>query len=463
MNGLFSRKIVLTAGVLPLAAAAVARSERPNIVVIVADDLLSSEISCYGGRNLETTHIDRICREGVRFSNLYASMPMSVPIRASMYTGLYPAHHGSWLNHKDTFLGTRTVCDYMEEAGYRVARTGKNHPVNPDVYRFEEIPGFTVNCVSRRAPYDTAGIREFVSRDDPRPFLLFVCSIHPHAPWTWGDPGEFDPAKLVMPGNCIDDPRMREIYTHYLAEVRALDDEVGAVLEVLETTGRSDDTLVLFLGEQGPQLPGGKWTCWYPGVHSAMVARYPGRIAAGSRSDAIVQYEDLLPTFLDLAGAEPRGEPDGRSFKKALFGERKRIRRYAYAMQNNCTAGDAYPVRCIRDERYALIWNLLSDRPFYKTFMDLDKPANRKGWWPVWVEAAQRDTLARRLVDRYLDRPEYEFYDLQQDPWELENLIGDPKHRARIGRMKRELERWMAQQGDSGIGMDVPFTNRPRK
>jgi len=81
----------------------------------------------------------------------------------------------------------------MAEEGYRVARAGKNHPVNPDVYRFEELPGFPVNCVSREASYDTSGIREFIARDDPRPFLLFVCSLHPHAPWTWGDPSEFDP------------------------------------------------------------------------------------------------------------------------------------------------------------------------------------------------------------------------------------------------------------------------------
>ena len=146
-----------------------------------------------------------------------------------------------------------------------------------------------------------------------------------------------------------------------------------------------------------------------------------------------------------------------------LFGEREKARRYAYAMHNNCTAGNAYPVRSIRDERYALIWNLLPDSSFYKTFMDLDKPANRKGWWPVWTDAAQRDSVARRLVGRYVHRPEFEFYDLADDPWEMNNRIGDPAYRARIDRMKRELKGWMKRQGDTGVGMDVPFRNRPRK
>ena len=324
LNSTLLKASALSAAALPATGMAAEKSkpqsDRPNIVVIVADDLLSSELSCYGGKNIVTPNIDRLANEGVRFTHNYASIAMSVPIRASMYTGLYPVRHGSYQNHKATFEGTKTVNEYMPEEGYRVGRAGKNHPITPSVYKFEKVPGFTVGCTAKRAPYNVDGIREFVTRDD-NPFLLYVCSIHPHAPWTWGDPTEFDKDKLVMPENCVDNPKMREIFTHYLAEVRALDNEVGSVLEVLEETGKLDNTIVMFLGEQGPQFPGGKWTCWYPGVNSALVARYPSKIEPGSLSHAIVQYEDLLPTFLDIAGGKPRKELDGISFKKALFGE----------------------------------------------------------------------------------------------------------------------------------------------
>ena len=278
LNSTLLKASALSAAALPATGMAAEKSkpqsDRPNIVVIVADDLLSSELSCYGGKNIVTPNIDRLANEGVRFTHNYASIAMSVPIRASMYTGLYPVRHGSYQNHKATFGGTKTVNEYMPEEGYRVGRAGKNHPITPSVYKFEKVPGFTVGCTAKRAPYNVDGIREFVTRDD-NPFLLYVCSIHPHAPWTWGDPTEFDKDKLVMPENCVDNPKMREIFTHYLAEVRALDNEVGSVLEVLEETGKLDNTIVMFLGEQGPQFPGGKWTCWYPGVNSALVARYP--------------------------------------------------------------------------------------------------------------------------------------------------------------------------------------------
>ena len=434
------------------------QDERPNIVVIIADDLLSSELSCYGGQNLRTPNIDRIAAEGVRFTHNIASIAMSVPIRASMYTGLYPMHHGSYQNHKNTYEGTKTVNEYMPEVGYRVGRTGKDHPGPKSVYKFDEIPGFVKNCVAKEAPYSTDGIREWISKGDD-PFLLYVCSINSHAPWTWGDPSEFDPDKLVMPENCVDSPGMREIMTHYLAEVRALDNEVGSVLETLEETGKLDNTVVIFLGEQGPQFPGGKWTLWNPGVSSALCARYPAKIKPGTVCDAIVQYEDLLPTFIDIAGGEPRPELDGQSFKKALFGESKTARKYAYGIHNNYPEGRPYPIRSIRDDRYALILNLTPEKDYHEKHL-MAKTNNHTGVWPTWERAAKTDERAAWLCDRFVNRPAVEFYDLKKDPWEMNNLADNPKYAKKIAEMKAELERWMESQGDPGASVDVPFNNQ---
>lgn len=425
--------------------------DRPNIVVVVADDLLTTELSCYGGQNITTPNIDRLASEGVRFTNNYASASMSVPIRASMYTGLYPVRHGSYRNHKPTYAGTKTVNEYMPEEGYRVGRTGKDHPGPKSVYKFDEIPGFTVGCTNRNAPFTTDGIREWITKDDS-PFLLFVCSIHPHAPWTWGDPDEFDPSKFVMPENCVDSPEMREIMTHYLAEVRALDNEVGAVRQTLEETGKLDDTIFIFLGEQGPQLPGGKWTLWYPGCHSALIARYPEKIKQRTTCDAIVQYEDLLPTFIDIAGGQPREELDGISFKNALFGKTKKAREYAFGIHNNVPAGTPYPIRSIRDDRYALIMNLTPEAHQYVTA--LMKNNSDTGVWQVWEKAAGMNEENAFWKERFLNRPPFEFYDLKNDPWERNNLIDDPTHAKRIAQMKDELLKWMEEQGDTGAELD---------
>ena len=435
-----------------------AADTRPNIVVVIADDLLTTELSCYGGQNISTPNIDRLAAEGVQFSNNFASVAMSVPIRASMYTGLYPVRHGSYRNHKGSYPETRTVNEYMPELGYRVGRTGKDHPGPKTVYKFDEIPGFTVGCTNRKAPFSTDGIKEWIRKDD-KPFLLYVCSIHPHAPWTWGDPSEFDPDKFVMPENCVDSPEMRQILAKYLAEVRALDNEVGAVREALEETGELDNTIFIFLGEQGPQFPGGKWTLWYPGCHSALIARYPEKIKPGSKCDALVQYEDLLPTFIDIAGGKPREELDGISFKKALFGKKTKTRKYVYGIHNNVPEGRPYPIRSIRDERYALIMNLTPEEQYHEKH--LMNAQSDTGVWQVWEKAAEMNEENAFWKDRYLTRPEFEFYDLKYDPWERTNQIDNPAFAKRIEAMKAELFRWMEEQGDTGKALDSQSSVRP--
>jgi len=427
--------------------------EKPNIVVIIADDLASDEISCYGGKNLRTHNIDRIAKEGVRFTHNYASCTMSVPIRASLYTGLYPARHGSYQNHKASYPDIKSITHYLPQVGYRVGRTGKTHTQPESVYQFEEIPGFEVNCVSPTAHYSVDGIREFMTKEQP--FCLFVCSTHPHVPWTWGNREEFDANKITLPPNCVDNKETRELYRAFVSEIRALDEEVGAVLKVLEETGKLDNTLVIFLGEQGPQLPGGKWTCWNYGQNSALVARFPKKIKANTTSEAMVQYEDILPTLIEFAGGNEINGIDGKSFLKALYGKGKKHRRYVYGIHNNIPEGSPYPIRSIRDKRYKLILNLTPEAEYFeKHLMDIK---NRKQVWANWLESAETDSKARFLVDRYVKRPAIEFYDMKEDPWELNNLADKEKYKEMIAEMKIELEQWMLQQGDTGAGMDIKF------
>ncbi len=432
--------------------------EKPNIVIIMADDLGSCELSCYGGKNLKTTNIDRIANEGIRLTNNYASATMSVPIRASLYTGLYPARHGSYQNHKTSYSDIKSVTEYMPQAGYKVARTGKQHTTPRSVYNFEELPGFIEDCVAAKVPYSTDGIEKFIG-ESMQPFCLFVCSTHPHVPWTWGNPAEFDANKITLPPNCVDNQETRELFCKYLAEIRALDDQVGSVLKVLEKTGKLDNTLVIFLGEQGPQMPFGKWTSYHYGQNSALVARYPKKIKSKTTSDALVQYEDILPTLINFAGYPAINGIDGKSFLQVLYGKKKDHRNWAYGIHNNIPEGSAYPIRSIQDKRYKLILNLTPEADYFERHM-MDV-RNRKQVWANWLESAKTNEKANFLVKRFIKRPAIEFYDLKKDPWELNNLANEKKYASRISLMKNELEKWMTSQGDRGAQMDVEFQNPP--
>ncbi len=220
---------------------------KPNIVIIMADDLDSRQLSCYGGVNMQTPHIDRLASSGMLFTNMIASEAMCIPTRASLFTGLYPARHGAYQNHKPVFSGLKSICHYLGDLGYRVGLTGKDHMTKPrEIFPFDRIAGFEPNCVSATDAYFLDSIRQYMMQPDP--YCLFVMSINPHAPWTVGDPSEFRPEALKLPANWVDTRLTRERFADYLPEVRQLDNQVGDVMPLLEETGATENTIIIFLG-----------------------------------------------------------------------------------------------------------------------------------------------------------------------------------------------------------------------
>jgi N-sulfoglucosamine sulfohydrolase len=447
--------LVQAASALAQAVAQQSAGRKPNIVIIMADDLASNELGCYGGKNIRTPHIDALAKEGLRFTHNYASAAMCVPTRASLFTGLYPVRHGSFQNHKPVRANVKSVGHYLADLGYRVALTGKDHSTKPhSVFPFEIIKGFEPQCVSRTADYTLDSLTRFVSTSR-KPYCLFVMSINPHAPWTVGDPTEFDPDQLVLPPHWVDTRETRVQFTRYLAEVRQLDNEVGDVMKMLRSTGQDKNTMVIFLGEQGPQFPGGKWNCWDHGQKSAMIVWYPGKVKAHSQTDAIVQYEDITPTLIDFAGGRPIPGLDGISFLPVIEGRTNKHRDYAYGIHNNIPEGPPYPIRSIRDERYKLILNLTPQAQYHIKYVMT--PGKNTALWDSWQEAAETSEKARILIHRITHRPPVEFYDTQSDPWELKNLADDPAYASRIKTLTEELHKWMRQQGDEGAVIDKVY------
>lgn len=433
-------------------------TSKPNVVIIMADDLASSELSCYGGKNIQTPNIDALASQGLRFTQIYTSSAMCTPTRASLFTGLYPARHGTFQNHKPVYNNLKSVGHYLGDLGYRVALTGKDHSTKPrTVFPFEIIYGFEKSCVSKTADRTLDSLTSFVSTSS-KPFCLFVMSIHPHAPWTVGDPCEFDPDKLILPPHWVDTRETRVQFTKYLAEVRELDNEVGDVMKMLRSTGQDKNTMVIFLGEQGPQFPGAKWTCWDHGQKSAMIAWYPGKVKAHSETEAIVQYEDITPTLIDFAGGKPIPGLDGSSFLPVIEGKTGKHRRYAYGIHNNIPEGPAYPVRSIRDDRYKLILNLTPEAEYRIKYSMT--PGKNTVLWDSWQEKAKVSDEAEFLIRRIIHRPAVEFYDIRTDPWELKNLADDPAYAAQIKTLTEELYRWMKQQGDEGAAMDKVYEKK---
>ncbi|MGC3946190.1 MAG: sulfatase-like hydrolase/transferase, partial [Chryseolinea sp.] len=292
------------------------------------------------------------------------------------------------------------------------------------------------------------------------PFCLFVMSINPHAPWTVGDTTEFQPDKLSLPANWIDTKVTRRQFMKYLAEVRRLDNQVGDIVQLLKETGEDKNTIVIFLGEQGAQFPGAKWNLWDAGQKSAMIVRWPGIVKAGEKSELLVQYEDITPTIIDIAGGKPIPGLDGRSFLSSLRDNKLAAREYVYGIHNNIPEGNPYPIRSIRDQRYKLIVNLTPDKPYYNRFMMDAQRKDRNSVWFSWTAEAETNSQAKFIIKRFEHRPAVEFYDISKDPFELLNLAEDAVYKTKVESYKTKLDQWMRQQGDQGATLDVIYPKK---
>jgi uncharacterized sulfatase len=431
-------------------------AEKPNIVVILADDCTYSDLSFHGGVNAMTPNLDSLAKQGTIFDRAYLGMAMCSPSRSELYTGRLPLRNGCAWNQGTSRPDTRSMPHFLGELGYRVGITGKTHIKPAKAYPFEDVPGFDDNCVREPTnPHDLAGVRKFVSRDASQPFCLVVALTEPHAPWVMGDASAYPPKSLKLPPYLADTPLTRQSYWRYLAEITYMDGQVGELLGMLDKEGLAKNTLVLFSSEQGAQFPGCKWTNWDSGLHTSIVARWPGVVPAGKRTSALVQYADVLPTFIELAGGKP--DPavfDGSSFAAVLRGEKDSHRDFVHGMHNNYPEGPPYPIRSIGDGSWRYIRNLSPEKLYIEKH--LMGRAEHNPYWGSWVFSATENPRHLMLVERFVQRPAEQLYHTAEDRFEMTNLAADPAHAATKARLAAALDKSLMDQLDPGVPLDTP-------
>lgn len=457
---------VLVAATIVLLSLPKIRAAAPNVLVVIADDCTFNELPTYGGKNAKTPNIDALAKQSMVFNRAYVAEAICQPCRAELYTGLYPMGNGCNWNHSSSAPGTESISQHFGRLGYRVGIAGKVHVRPKSVYAFESVDGFDHSAGrSPTNPHDLGPARDFITRSDD-PFVLVVGLTEPHVPWVMGDPSQYPESELVLPPNLADTEMMRNAYSKYLAEITYMDGQVGELVNLIDQTDHREDTIVVFTSEQGAQFPGFKWTNYDVGLHTAMMFRWPGRIAAGQRTDALIQYADVLPTLLDAAGHAPDAHQfDGSSFLPVLLGESQSHREFAYATHNNIPEGPPYPIRSVTDGRYRYIRNLRPDNLFIEKHLMgyLGSDLVSRNYWRSWIWESGTNQHTYDLVHRYQNRPAEELYDLASDPLELTNLIGKPGLKRVHQELSDELDDWLASQNDPGIQLDTVDAHQAAK
>lgn len=452
-------------GCVALAQSSTPSSVRPNFVIFIADDMSYHDLGAWGSQDVKTPNLDRLAAQGMKLTRMFTVAPTCSPTRNALYTGLYPVRSGAHPNHTWVKDGTKSIVHYLQSLGYRVGLSGKTHIGPVESFPFELLhnqadeDGLVEGGVAGGQP-DFKRIAEFLQRDKAQPFCLIVASREPHSPWNKGDAAAYDPARLTLAPYLVDTPETRRFLAKYFAEITDFDRQVGEGLRLLDESGQANNTLVLFLSEQGSSMPHGKWTLYDVGLRGAAIARWPSQIKPGSESAALVQYIDIVPTFVEAAGGEAPRDIDGRSFLNVLRGRTNKHRDYVFGVQTSrgiIKGPEAYGIRSVRDARYKYILNLNADGEFQNTTTD------NKEYFASWRRQGETDAFARAQVERYLKRPALEFYDLDADPYEMNNLAAPPQQPGAMKRLRAQLEAWMRQQGDQGAATEMDALNRMAK
>ena len=441
-------KKTITAFLLLIATSSFA-SERPNFLFIIADDCTYWDIGCYGGQ-AHTPNIDTLAKEGMRFTQCFQAAPMCSPTRHNIYTGLYPVKSGAYPNHTFAKEGTKSIVHYLKPQGYTVHLSGKVHIAPKMVFPFK--------YTGRKNNPDMAACDKLMAESvsTGKPFCLFACSNEPHSPWTKGDPSRYDASKLKLPPNWVDTEETRKMMTKYLAEITYFDKQVGQLLALLDKHKIKKNTMVVVVSEQGSMYPFAKWTCYDAGLQSAMLVRWPGKVKPGTVNDALVEYIDVTPTFIEAAGGDIPEVLQGKSMVGLFQGKSMKHKKYVYGAMTTrgiINGSTHYGIRSIRSKQYKLIWNFTPDTPFRNIFM-------RESIWKSWEKKAETDSKAADLVKRFRIRPEWELYDVTQDKFEEHNLAGDKKYAEVKTELEKELKAWMQHCGDKGQQTELDAFDR---
>ncbi|QDT94584.1 sulfatase family protein [Gimesia aquarii] len=424
-------------------------AKQPNFVFIMADDCTFRDIGCYGGQ-AHTPHIDRLATEGMRFTRCFQAAPMCSPTRHNIYTGQYPVKIGAYPNHTNANPGVKSIVHYLKPLGYRVALSGKSHVGSRSVFPFEKPKGADL----------VEAAESFFSdcKADDDSFCIFFCSREPHTPWNKGDPSRYDASQLKLPAYFVDTPKTREVMTQYLAEITYFDGEVGGILAALDKNGLRENTLVIVVSEQGSSMPFAKWTCYDSGLQSALIARWPGKIQPGSINHAMIEYVDLVPTYVEAAGGTPDPVLDGKSLLPVFAGkqEHKEFVFGEMTTRGIINGSDTFGIRSVRSKNFKYIWNFTPEIEFRNICM---KSPEFKSWE---AKAAAGDADAAEKVRRYKNRPAIELYDITKDPTEWNNLANKPEYAKVQAELKAKLDAWMKHCGDKGQQTEIDADKHTR-
>lgn len=399
-------------------------AERPNILWITSEDN-GPHLGCYGDDFATTPHLDALAARGTLYLNAWSCAPVCAPARTAIISGVYPPSLGA--QHMRSMVplpsGMTLYPRFLREAGYYCTNNSKedyNLPKAPDVWD-ESSP--RAHWRNRAPGQPFFAIFNFTTTHESQIRRRPHTAVH-------------DPARVRVPAYHPDTPEVRQDWAQYYDKMTGMDAQAGAILRALAEDGLDQDTIVFYYGDHGPGMPRSKRWPYHSGLHVPLIVHLPARFehlaapdyVAGGRSRRLVNFVDLAPTLLSLAGIEPPHWMQGNAFlgpattRPPLFNHGFRDR-----------MDERYDlVRSVTDGRFVYLRHYLPHKIYGQHIAYMfETPTTR-----VWKDLFDQGRLDPAQARFWQTKPPEELYDLETDPDEVHNLAGCPHHQAVLDRLR---------------------------
>lgn len=420
---------------------------RPNILWLTIEDTSAHEFGCYGNPHVQTPTIDGLAARGTLFERAWAAGPQCSPSRSSIITGSNATTYGTeWHRRPFPIPEDHFFPLALRAAGYYCTNNPKAD------YNATTPPGRIWNEHGRQASYNSP------RRQPGQPFFAVFNTEITHMgrvrsfdlEGRRAFPAHLDPAKLQLPAYLPDLPEVRSDYAFHLEGVQDVDAWVEVFLRDLKAKGLDEDTIVFFYSDHGGISPRGKGFVYETGLRVPLIAYVPPkfrhlcRIAPGTRSDRLVGLVDMGPTVLSLAGVTPPARMQGR----AIMGRHEAApREFLFGFSAN-QVGHFQPARAVTDGRFKLFRAYTPHKPLsLRNGFQWGMPANLA--WDDHVLSGQGVSAA--AMQPYQAHRAERLFDLQNDPWEINDLSAQPQHRATLDRLSRAMDDTLRETADLGL------------
>ena len=441
-------------------------SNQPNIILITADDMNWDAVGAYGCLTADTTpNIDRLASEGMRFDYAHVTIAVCQPSRSTLMTGLYPHNNGGegFYNLRHANLPILPVL--LRNAGYRTGILGKvPHSTPYSDFQWDMCYDMKDLGMGRNPGIYRNYTREFIrdSRHTNTPFFLMANSHDPHRPFYGNDKQEwyselspkalppsrtFKPEEVSIPGFLEDLPEVRLEISEYYNSVRRCDDTVGEILDELDKQGLAENTIVIFLSDNGMAFPFAKTNCYLNSTRTPWIVRWPSVIKKNLvDNEHFISGIDLLPTLLDVTGIKPTNNFDGRSFLPVMQGQHQDHRKMVFTQFHQTAGKRNYPMRCVQNRRFGYIFNPWSDG---KRIFKNESQSGRS--FKSMEHAAETNPDIMERVNLFLYRVPEELYDFEKDANAITNLINEPEYADVLNDLRQQMEAIMLDTHDPAL------------